>query len=107
MTWWTAPANSIRGGRDTLLCNHAKVISQRLPQRLPPNSKLLGRREQFERLAGVVDLLGAAPRSERQARDDNANPFCCVYSPMSAAGRKEFLKRHATPRRRKPSDLAF
>jgi len=30
MTWWTAPANSIRGGLDTLLCNHAKVISQRL-----------------------------------------------------------------------------
>jgi hypothetical protein len=52
----------------------------------------LGRREQFERLAGVVDLLGAASGSEGQAQAD-ANPFCCVYGPMSVAGRKEFLRR--------------
>src|ERR1700731_3733703 len=37
MTRWTAPANSIRGGRDTPLCNPAKVRSQRLtPLPLPP-----------------------------------------------------------------------
>jgi hypothetical protein len=30
----------------------------------------LGRREQFERLAGVVDLLGAASGSEGRARFD-------------------------------------
>jgi len=52
----------------------------------------VGRREQFERLAGVVDLLGAASGPEGQARSD-ANPFCRVYGPMSAAGRKEFLRR--------------
>src|ERR1700676_669162 len=44
MTWWTAPANSIRGGRDTLLCNHAKVISQRLtPSVWLKNLKFAGR----------------------------------------------------------------
>jgi hypothetical protein len=52
----------------------------------------LGRREQLERLVGVVDLLGAGARPEGQARDD-ANPFCCVYGPMSVAGRREFLRR--------------
>jgi len=36
----------------------------------------LGRREQFERLVGVVDLLGAGARPEGQARDDaNRLPF--------------------------------
>src|SRR5271166_1887579 len=30
------PANSIRGGRDTLLCNHAKVIGQRLTRTADP-----------------------------------------------------------------------
>ena len=49
MTWWTAPANSIRGGRDTLLCNHTKVISQRLTPRLTPPAcskrRLLRRRK--------------------------------------------------------------
>jgi hypothetical protein len=34
MTWWKAPANSIREGHDTLLCNHTKVIDQRLTPRL-------------------------------------------------------------------------
>ena len=52
----------------------------------------LGRREQFGQLAGVVDLLGAASGPEGQARSD-ANQFCCVYGPMLAAGRKEFLRR--------------
>jgi hypothetical protein len=36
MTWWVAPANSIRGVRDTFLCNHTKVISKRLTLRLAP-----------------------------------------------------------------------
>ena len=50
------------------------------------------RRDQFERLAGVVDLLEAASWPEGQARAE-ANPFGGVYGPMSVAGRGEFLKR--------------
>jgi hypothetical protein len=51
----------------------------------------LGRREQFERLAGVVDLLGAASGPEGQARSD-ANPFCRVCGQMSGSGAKGVLK---------------
>ena len=52
----------------------------------------LGRREQFELLAGVVELLGLASGQGGETRGD-PNPFCCVYGPMSVAGRGEFLER--------------
>jgi hypothetical protein len=85
--------------RGSLLLEHLQRGSCRAPE--PGGWPLLteaeafgslGRREQFERLAGVVDLLGAASGPEGQPRAA-ANPFCCVYGPMSAAGRKEFLRR--------------
>jgi hypothetical protein len=76
--------------RDSLLLEHLQRGSCRAPE--PGGWPLLteaeafgslGRREQFERLAGVVDLLGAASGPEGQPRA-HANPFCCVYGPMSA-----------------------
>jgi hypothetical protein len=76
--------------RGSLLLEHLQRGSCRAPE--PGGWPLLteaeafgslGRREQFERLAGVVDLLGAASGPEGQPRA-HANPFCCVYGPMSA-----------------------
>ena len=52
----------------------------------------LRRQERFELLAGVVKLLGTGSGEEDQPRGD-PNPFCCVYGPMSASGRREFLER--------------
>ena len=62
---------------------------------LPLGSQAFGRlrrQERFCLLAGVVKLLGAGPWEEDQSRGD-ANPFCCVYGPMSASGRRKFLER--------------
>ena len=86
-----------RGG--LLLLEHLQRGSCRAPEEVwrPLTTEAgafgsLGRRDQFERLAGVVDLLEAAYGPGREARAD-ANPFGCVYGPMSAVGRGEFLKR--------------
>ena len=62
---------------------------------LPLGSQAFGRlrqQERFELLAGVVKLLGTGPVEEDQPRGD-PNPFCCVYGPMSASGRRKFLAR--------------
>jgi len=62
---------------------------------LPLGSEAFGRlrrQERFELLDGVVKLLGTGPREEDQPRGD-PNPFCCVYGPMSASGRRQFLER--------------
>jgi len=62
---------------------------------LPLGSQAFGRlrrQERFELLAGVVKLLGAGPGKEDQSRGD-PKPFCCVYGPMSASGRRKFLER--------------
>jgi hypothetical protein len=49
------------------------------------------RQGRFELLAGVVELLGTGPGEDKRRGDQN--PFCCLYGPMSASGRGEFLER--------------
>ena len=74
MTWWKAPANSIREGHDTLLCNHTKVISQRLTPRLV---LALGRkkalkdigRELAELLEVFVDDRDSLSAARRQSEE--------------------------------------
>jgi hypothetical protein len=52
----------------------------------------LGRREQFERLAGVVDLLGAGAGLVGEARG-RSPPVLLPLRPDVGCGAEEFLKR--------------
>ena len=47
------------------------------------------RQGRFELLAGVVELLGTGKISAGAIK----TPFCCLYGPMSASRRGEFLER--------------
>jgi hypothetical protein len=57
----------------------------------PSEFGTLERQGRFEVLAGVVELLGLGTGEEN--RRGALNPFCCLYGPMSACGRRKFLAR--------------
>jgi hypothetical protein len=57
----------------------------------PAEAGTLDRQGRFEVLAGVVELLGLGTGKEN--RQGAINPFCCLYGPMSASGRRKFLAR--------------
>ena len=57
----------------------------------PAEFGTLDRQGRFEVLAGVVELLGLG--TGKANRWGALNPFCCLYGPMSACGRRKFLAR--------------
>ena len=70
-------------------CHAADDVSRPLWSAGSEAFGMLGRQTRFELLAGVVELVGTGEERSRGTQ----NPFCCVYGPMSAGARREFLQR--------------
>jgi hypothetical protein len=71
-------------------CSAPDYILRPLPA-APAEFGTLDRQGRFEVLAGVVELIGFG--TGKESRRGALNPFCCLYGPMSASGRRKFLAR--------------